>query len=206
MEKPTRSRAKKEEVKRVSGEVELAKETFTVEDAQNILTESEKRLGPKRLKFVREYMASGGSIEKAAEAAEYPLEMASKMLVTDGLVKQALAERSQIADLIKSIDRDFVLSKLAFIAAHCSKLVPEYDRRGNVIGMKIADAGTAHRVLKDIGVEIGMWNNKVEIGGTGEPIQIERKDISVDITAIASKIGALVAKQHNPDGDDNEQV
>lgn len=176
----------------------IALDAFISHEGDTTLTDTEKKLGPRRLRFVKEFINNGGKAEDAAKKAGYN-PIAATSILGDKFVKLAIQERLGRRGVVQSIDRDWVLSKMARIAEMCSKEEASYDKRGNIIGTKVVDATNALKALKDIGTELGMFSNKIEMGGTDEPIKIERKEIIVDVNNIAQRLAASMIK-----GDENE--
>jgi hypothetical protein len=177
----------------------LSLSAFIAVESDSTLTDVEKGLGPRRLKFVQEFIKSGGKAEDSAVKAGYQPSFAVQLLKQD-LVKKAIQQRLNRRGIAQAIDQDWIINKYARIAEVCSKEVSELDKRGNIVGVKIQDAANALKALKDLGTLIGVFNDKLEIGGTDKPIQIERKDIIVDISNIASKLASKVITQKNIEG------
>lgn len=178
----------------------MSLEAFIATESDSTLTDNEKSLGPRRLRFVQEFIKSGGKAEEAAVKAGYAASF-SATLLKQNLVKKAIQERLNRKGIAQAIDQDWIINKYARIAEICSKETNELDKRGNIVGIKIQDASNALKALKDLGTIIGVFNDKIEIGGTDKPIQIERKDILVDISSIASRLASKVNQNKE---DDNE--
>lgn len=171
----------------------LALEEFVASESNHALSETEKKLGPKRLKFVKAFVDNGGRVEDAAATSGYQPEYGVELLRQPN-VQKAVKERLERRGVVTSIDREWVLIKMARIADLCSKEVPEMDRRGNVIGTKIADASNAMKALEKIGIEMGMFKDRMDIGGGDKPIEtVEIKRVELNIIDLASKI-AINAK------------
>jgi hypothetical protein len=176
----------------------LSLEAYTSTEEDVTLTESEKKLGPRRLKFVREFIKLGGNAEQAGDICGYSADVSNK-IIKEASVKKAITERLQIKGVVQGVDRDWIITKMARIADMCSKEIPEYNRAGQITHTKIVDATNALKALKDIGIEIGMFSDKMNIGGTDKPIQIERKDIVIDIQNIAARLASKMIKKEEDD-------
>ena len=176
-------------------------EEFTSETL--VLTENEKKLGPRRLKFVQSFIRNAGDKVKTSEDLSVTIDTISEYL-RNGLVQKAITERLQVRDEVKRIDKDWVIMKMVRVADVCSREVPEYNKKGDIVGTKMIDAGTAHRVLKDIGSEIGMFKDKLEIGGGDKPVTVERKEIIVDVQNIAERLASKMITLKKPEEEEKK--
>lgn len=169
--------------------LEVIQLSSNMEDDPTI-SESERKLGPKRLKFVNKFLSNGGDHEDAAKHAGYPAIHGSKLL-TDKLVKKVVLERLQARGFVQNLTPDWVLSKWAIMHEKCAKEVDEVDRRGNKIGTKLVDASNANRALENIARHLGMFKDTMEIGGTDTPI-VQRQDVKINIESIAAGLAKRI--------------
>lgn len=190
----------------IDEEIELDSEEQSLKSALDVIqvssnmsedptsTEFEKKLGPKRMKFVNKFMSNGGDYEVAAKEAGYPVAHGARLL-NDKIVKRVILDRLQARGFVQNLTPDWVLSKWAIMHDKCSKEIDELDRRGNKIGTKLVDASNANRALENIARHLGMFKDTMEIGGTDTPI-VQKQDVKINIESLAAGIARRVIENN----------
>jgi len=107
------------------------------------------------------YSARGNSAETKASR-----------LVRNGKVQEALAcAREEIAERTM-VTKEYVMRELRCNYERAMQLTPVFDKEGSATGEYIYQPMAAIRALELMGKALGMFKNKVEVGGGLEPIKM----------------------------------
>ena len=146
---------------------------------------------PKQARFVEEYLIDLNATQAAIRAgySAKTAEQAGCRLLRDVQVSKAIREAQDARIERVEITQDWVLSRLASVAERCLQAEPVYDRKGDRVMVETPDgeeapaftfnAAGANGALGLLGKHLGMFKDKVEIGGPdGGPISVANVDVS----------------------------
>lgn len=186
------SQEEKENDKFVSGVLS----TFGQKE-DNTLSNLEKKLAKRRLKFVNELFSNGYKVELAAKEAGYD-ESFGKKLMSDRQIKEVIVERLKKQQILSNLNKDWVILEAISLYNECKKTVDVFDKYGQKkIGEKIADPAGAWRGLENLATWLGMNKEIIEVGGTGKAIEITKNEVKIDIMSLADDAIRIANKKHN---------
>src|SRR5918994_2291422 len=111
------------------------------------------------------YIAAGYKAQgEAAEAA-------ASRLLRNGKVQAALAHvREELAERTK-VTKEYVMRELKRNYERAMQITPVFDKEGNPTGGYVYQGNVANKALELMGKELGMFGDKLEVGGGLEPIK-----------------------------------
>lgn len=134
------------------------------------------KLTPKQVRFVEEYLVDANGTQAAIRAGYSPRtanEQAARML-TIASVRDALDVAQRARSERVQISADWVLGRLVEIVDRTMQAVEVADSQGIRTGEWKFEASAAIKALELCGRHLGMFANKVELGGpNGGPIPVE---------------------------------
>lgn len=149
------------------------------------LSEVEKKLPPRRMKFIKELFSNGYDVGLAATNAGFSPVFGAK-LMHDPQVRLAIVERLNKMNVLSNLSKDWVILEAVELYKECKKQVPVYDKFGEkILSYKVADVNGAWRGLENLANWLGMDKNTIEVGGTGKPIEVIKNEVKLDIMNIA---------------------
>lgn len=154
------------------------------------ITEKQKRFADEYLKDLNGKQAAirSGYSPKTAEVQGSRLLSNAKVQAYIGLKQKKLEERT-------SVTVEWIIERLKDVYDKSMQAVPVLDHEGNETGEYRFEANAANRSLELLGKHIGMFTDKLQLGGKdGGPIEIDVVEVKAKLFERLAKL----SKRRNP--------
>lgn len=155
------------------------------------------KLTDKKKRFADEYLIDLNATQAAIRAkySKKNAESIGSRLLKDEAINAYLKEKQKILEEITTVTTEWVIKELVDTYERCRQKIMVFDEEGEPTGEWRFEAPSAIKCLELLGKHIGMFKEKVEVGGKdGKPIEVDVTDVK---SRLIEKLTKLAARRSN---------